>query len=266
MAKVRDIYELIDRLASMNTKENDDNCGLLVGNYDDEVTKVLVALDITNEVIQEAKNRGAQLIVSHHPVFNFEYERFYTIGKQTPIYNLAYNGIAAICVHTPLDIAKGGINDIIYDMLKEPFGLGENAEIFIPAQNTDEVGFGKICDVSENISPERAAVMLKDIFGCTVVRYCSGNRPIRKLAFCSGGGGSLVREAIKRDADAYICGDVKHDQWISARNSGISLFDCGHYHTEIIMVKYIVDKIMENIQNVEVYAAESGTDPVQYAL
>ena len=98
------------------------------------------------------------------------------------------------------------------------------------------------------------AKTLKEIFGCTVVKYCKGRKKIKRMAFCSGGGGSLTRLAIAKGADAYICGDVKHDQWISAVNNGISLFDCGHYHTEVIMVNYLKNRLAEKIQGVEFVA------------
>lgn len=258
------IYDAMNEIAPFCDMDRGDNSGLLVGNREDTVTKALIALDITNDVIDEAREIGAELIISHHPVFNFRYEEFNTIGIQTPIYNLAYNKIGAICSHTTLDVAVGGINDIILDMLREPFSLCDDAEIF--ERINDRVGYGKIVTVGKDITPEEMAKTLKEIFGCTVVKYCKGRKKIKRMAFCSGGGGSLTRMAIAKGADAYICGDVKHDQWISAVNNGISLFDCGHYHTEVIMVNYLKNRLAEKIQGVEFVASRKGTDPCCYEV
>lgn len=261
---IGEIYDAMNEIAPFSDMDRGDNSGLLVGNRGDKVTKVLIALDITNDVIAEAAETGAELVISHHPVFNFRYEEFNTIGIQTPIYNLAYNKIGAICSHTTLDVAVGGINDIILNMLREPLSLCDDAEIF--DYTSAERGYGKIVTVGKDITPDGMAEKLRKVFGCTVVKYSRGTRKIKKLAFCSGGGGSLTRMAIAKGVDAYITGDVKHDQWISAVNNGISLFDCGHYHTEVIMVDYLKEKLTEKIQGVEFVSSKRGIDPCVYEM
>ncbi len=78
------------------------------------------------------------------------------------------------------------------------------------------------------------AEKLKNILGCTIVRYTDGGKPIKKAAFCTGSGGNLIEAALNQGADAYITSEVKHDQWSLAKQRGISVFDCGHFHTENI--------------------------------
>ena len=262
MTTVGKIYDILDKSAPFKRADKYDNSGILVGDREDTVSKVLIALDITNDVIEEAKEKGADLIISHHPVFNFRYEEFGNINDKTPIYNLAKYGISAICTHTCLDVAKGGINDIIFDMLKEPFSLKDNPEILEVVG--EDYGYGKICVSEKEFTPKETAEMLKKIFGCTIVKYCSGKDKINKIAYCSGGGGSLLTLAYEKGADAYICGDVKHDRWIAAKNLGISLFDCGHYHTEVIMVDYLVKLLSSEFSDTEFLPAEKGTDIVEY--
>lgn len=265
MTDIRTIYEEMNRIAPFDFQDKGDNSGLLVGNSSAKVTKVLIALDITNDVIDEAADKGAELIISHHPVFNFNYEEFSSIDGNMPIYRLANKSIGAICAHTCLDIADGGINDIIFDMLREPLGLEDGFEV-LEKVHADGRGYGKIVTCKEPLEPMKTAEILKAVFRCSVVKFCSGQRPIRRLAFCSGGSGGLVKLAYESGADGYICGDVKHDRWIAARNYGLSVFDCGHFHTENIMVGYLVKRLSATFSDVVFEAAQSGGDPVEYIL
>lgn len=263
MTTVNSIYEILDRTAPFKYQEKWDNSGLIVGDGDSEVNKILIALDITNSVVDEACRKGSDLIISHHPVI---FHPLKTIDFNNPVCRLLQEFKSAICIHTPFDVAKGGINDIIYDMLKKPLMLEDDAESIEVVSNDGVTGYGKICStmLSDDFDEKEIAAILKDVFNCTVVRYCEGTRYIRRVAFCSGAGGSFLDTVIGMNADVYITGDVKHDQWITARNNGLALFDCGHYHTETIALDYLKRVIQANFPDVKVEIAESNTDPVRY--
>ncbi|MGN1303918.1 MAG: Nif3-like dinuclear metal center hexameric protein [Oscillospiraceae bacterium] len=256
---VKDILAEMDRIAPLSLTEKGDNSGLLAGLPSDGATKVLAALDITNEVVEEAIAKGADVIISHHPVI---YHPLYSLSDENPACRAMKNGIACLCFHSPLDLAKGGINDIIFDMLKEPFGLC-GPEAFV-----EEVGggfgYGLVCRLKNPLEPYKAAEMLKNIFKCSIVRYTRGGRPIEKLAFCSGGAGSMLPDALRLGADAYITGDVKHDQMITALNFGATLFDCGHFHTENIVIPYLAKRFAEDMPEIAFEIAERSTDPCNY--
>ncbi len=262
MYTVKDILAETDKIAPLANLHHGDNSGLLVGDADTEVTSVLTALDITCDVVREAHKKGANVIVAHHPVI---YNPLYRLSEKDPACLALKYGIACICFHSPLDMADGGINDIIYDMLKEPFRLSKPDAVIEPV-HPDGRGYGMVCNVNAEFSPEKAAAKLKEIFGCTVVRYTNGTRPLKRLAFCSGGAGSDLPKAIALNADGYITGDVKHDQMITALNEGISLFDCGHYHTEVIAMAYLKKRFNEDYPDLSFEIADSNTDPVSYAL
>lgn len=260
---VNSIYDILDRTAPFRYQEKWDNSGLIVGDGDSEVNKILIALDITNSVVDEACRKGSDLIISHHPVIFHPLKK---IDFNNPVCRLLQEFKSAICIHTPFDVAKGGINDILYDMLKKPLMLKDDAET-IEAVSADGVaGYGKICStvLGEDCDEKEIARILKDVFGCTVVRYCEGTRYIRRIAFCSGAGGSFLDKVIEMNADVYITGDVKHDQWITAANNGLALFDCGHYHTETVALEYLKRVIQANFPEIKVEIAESNTDPVCY--
>lgn len=261
MYTVKDIYAMMDEIAPMKNLHKGDNSGLVVGNPDAEVKKVLFALDITCDVVREAIEIGADVIVAHHPVI---FHPLYALDDSSPACLAFKHGIACICFHSPLDMADGGINDIIFDMLNPTLKL-KKLETLEPI-HADGRGYGFTCSVGEEILPEDLAKLVKDIFGCTVVRYTNSGKKISKLAFCSGGAGGNLSLAIAQGADAYITGDVKHDQWITARNNGIALYDCGHFHTEDIAIPYLISRFKAAYAGLELVQAKADTDPVDYVL
>lgn len=262
MYKVKDILAEMDKIAPLKNIHKGDNSGLLVGDPEMEVTSVLTALDITVDVVREAAEKGANVIVAHHPVI---FHPLYTLDETNPACLALKLGIACICFHSPLDMADGGINDIIYDMLKEPLSLSKPDGVVEPV-HPDGRGYGMVCDTFADVTPEEMAAILKQTFGCTVVRYTKGLRTIKRIAFCSGGAGSDLPNAMALGADAYITGDVKHDQLITAKNNGISLFDCGHYHTEDNAMPYLKMRFNEDYPDLSFEIADSDRDPACYAL
>lgn len=261
MYTVKDIYAMMDEIAPMKNLHKGDNSGLIVGNPDAEVKKVLFALDITSDVVREAIEIGADVIVAHHPII---FHPLYALDDINTACLAFKNNIACICFHSPLDMADGGINDIIFDMLNPTLKL-KKLETLEPI-HSDGRGYGFTCSVGEEILPEDLGKLLKDIFGCTVVRYTNSGKKISKLAFCSGGAGGNLPLAIAQGADAYITGDVKHDQWITARNNGIALYDCGHFHTEDIAIPYLISRFKAAFAGLELVQAKADTDPVDYIL
>lgn len=261
MYTVKDIFAMMDKIAPMKNLHKGDNSGLLVGNPDAKVEKVLFALDITCDVVREAVEIGANVIVAHHPVI---FHPLYALDDSNPACLAYKHGIACICFHSPLDMADNGINDCIFDMLNPVLKL-KKLETLEPI-HPDGRGYGFTCSVGEEILSEDLGKLLKNIFGCTVVRYTNSGKKISRLAFCSGGAGGNLPFAIAQGADAYITGDVKHDQWITARNSGIALYDCGHFHTEDIAIPYLISCFKAAYAGLELVQATADTDPVDYII
>lgn len=258
---VGEIYDEIDRISPFCTQESWDNSGLLIGDRKNEVTKILTALDITNEVIDEAIAKKADLIVSHHPII---FRPLKNLSAKDPAARLIANGISAICVHTPLDIAVNGINDMIADKLSREFKFKDLRMPIIPLKNGINAGDGRICELDEEITADEMVSRLSKIFGCRCIRYVSSSEPIRKLAICSGSGGSFLDDVEMSGCNAYITGDIKHDVWISAKQKNISLFDCGHYYTEKLSAEYMALFLKTAAPNAEVSVSEADTDIVSY--
>ena len=260
MNLVSEIYTYIDSFAPFSTQEKWDNSGLLTGSMNKKVSKVLVTLDITNEVADEAAEIGAELIIAHHPVI---FKPLYSLSENEPSCKLLKSGISAICVHTPYDVAEGGMSDILMELtgFEKTEGILE-----ITGQRNKSYGFGTIGVASQEYMADALAEKLKNILGCTIVRYTDGGKPIKKAAFCTGSGGNLIEAALNQGADAYITSEVKHDQWLLAKQRGISVVDCGHFHTENIGMIRLCKMLAADFSNIEFVMSEVNKDPVKYVL
>lgn len=254
------IYEYLDSLYPFKTQEKWDNSGILIDNLYMECSKILLTLDIDYRACFEAYCCGAELIISHHPII---FEPLKRISSGSPAAYLLKNDISAICMHTNLDKSPNGTNGMILRKIREYFELDGEPEIFEDCG--DGLGFGYVCELTDEVEAEKFGRILKELFGCEVVRTNSrGKKSVKRFAFCSGSGGSMLGEAIDRDCDSYITGDVKHDVWIEANNRGISLFDCCHFHTENLVLEELRCVLEERFPQLEVIIAESSADPVKY--
>lgn len=250
MTKICDIYNLINEFAPYNLQESYDNSGVNVGSTEKEVRKILLALDVTNEVCDEAISENADLIITHHPVI---FRGLKSLDEKNVAVRLAVNGISAISMHTNFDSAKGGMNDLLCERL----GLVPKESLLIE----NGVPTGYVCEC-EFESAKALAEVAKSRLGCRVVRYNDEGKAVRLVAVCSGSGGGFLINAIKKSCDAYITGDVKHDVFIDAHNAGLTVIDAGHFYTENIFYSFLINIITENFKDVEVFTARTNKDVV----
>ncbi len=248
------IYNAINSAADFSYAESWDNSGGLV-RTGREIKKILTALDITKEVALEAVKVKADLVVSHHPVI-FKGLKF--LDENEPAVILAKNDIGAICAHTNADIAPDGLNDYLCKT------LGFKAVEGLPLAVEEGKGIGKVCDLERDFSAKELALYLKEKLGCKTVRYSDCKKTIRRVGICSGSGGDFLFEAVKKDCDGLITGDVKHNFFVSSNNIGISIFDAGHYYTEVIFSGYITEILKDAFPKLEISRAQSDFDPCDY--
>ncbi len=251
MVTVGEIYRAIDEIAPFASALEFDNAGLLVGSAGQQVSRVVLALDITLEVVKEAVKSNAQLIVSHHPVI---FHPIRDLPVESVAYQLAQHGIAAICAHTNLDMAPlWGVNAALADAL----GL-ENVRAMTQHGGNTETVIGTVpeCD------PQAFAVSVKQRLKRPTVEYCKGDRAVRHVALCSGAGGAFVADAIKSGADAFVTGEVKHHEWLLAHENGLTIVCAGHFGTENIVMERLQNFLQSRFAGLQVQMALSGRDPV----
>ena len=252
MAAVKDIYEALDSWAPFGIQLDFDNAGFLVGRGDREVTKILVSLDITPEVAREAAEWGAQLIVSHHPVI-FHPARSVTDGDPTgqTLLALIEGGVAAICAHTNLDAAQGGVNDCLARALE----LGDLEQLHQDGALPDgsPYGIGRVGQAhKEGLSAGSYAAYVKDRLGAASVRYVDGGKPVSRVAVGGGSCGSMLEDAMKLGCDTFVTADVKYDTFLQARCLGINLMDAGHFPTENVVCPILSEFLKARFPQAEV--------------
>lgn len=250
MVKVAEIFEYLNKLAPVSLKMDFDNVGLLVGDAAQSVSKCLVSLDITDEVIDEAACFGADLIVSHHPII-FGAVKSVTaddlVGRK--IIELVRNNISAICMHTNLDIAEGGVNDALMAALEiypqrwlEPCGINEHG---------NAVGCGRIGMLDHPMQFESFLKLCKTALKANGLRYHYAGRPVKKLAVMGGAGGSSLMDAVSAGCDTYVTSDIKYNSFLDAKELGINLIDADHFCTENVIVPVLADKLAAAFTDVE---------------
>ncbi len=235
--------ELMETIAPKDLAENWDNVGLQVGDEEKEVKKILIALDATMEVIEEAIKKEVDLIVTHHPFLLFK--KIETITKQDvlgkKIYALIENEIAVLSAHTNLDIVSGGINDI----LAKQIGLIDGSVLEITNSFTQD-GIGRIGHLKEVISFETFVKQLKETFAIkeTNIGHFVGakEKQVQKVAVCGGSGVSLMQEAHNQGADVLVTGDLKFHEAQTALDLDLCIADITHYASEAIVVPMLFEK------------------------
>ena len=216
---VNDVVRMVGEIAPYELAEAWDNIGLLVGRRQREVTRVLVALDLTKAVIAEAKALGAQLIVTHHPVMFAPRKRLTDEEYEgSLLLELAESGLAMIAAHTNLDAAPGGVNDTLMALMGTVNVTGEGC--FRVGDLPEGTTLGMLC--------ARASARLHT----TVRAYGQEDTVVHKLGCCSGAGSSEMGEAIALGADCFITGEVKHHHALEAVERGVCMIEAGHYETE----------------------------------
>ena len=262
MTTVGDILTFVEALAPRSMKMDWDNVGLLCGSRNTPVTKILVALDPFEGVCQEAKEFGAQLIVSHHPLI-FQAPKAITdetsIGRC--IMTLCVAGISAINAHTNLDCAPGGVNDA----LAQKLGL-QNIAVIKPNgadENGNEWGLLRCGDVKEQKLSDFLH-FVKERLNAPGLRYVDGGQPVQKVAVGGGSCAGAMLDAIAAGCDTFVTADIKYNQFWDGQDLGINLIDAGHFATENPIVSVLAEKIAAAFPEIAVKISESHTDCMKY--
>ena len=262
MVIINDIYTFLNEIAPVRYQMDFDNAGFLVGDGGAAVKKALLALDITDAVIAEAIELRAQLIVSHHPLIFTPLRHATTddlAGRK--VLAMARHGISAICMHTNLDAAEGGVNEVLAGI----FGMRE-MEAFAE-------GCGRVGSIEPVTVPELAKKAQKELASrcnqpfngpAVQVKFADTGKTVRRLAVISGAGGSLFEEALAMGADCLLTGEANHHHACDAKRLGLSLIAAGHYATEFLVTAAVAEKLRAALPGVEVLVSTANKDPYTY--
>lgn len=239
--KCQIIMDAMEQLAPKKVACDWDNVGLLVGSPQQEVKRILVCLDATEDTAEQAIRKGCDMIISHHPVI-FEGMK----KMRTDLYmgrfmqKLLVNNIAVFSAHTNLDMSDGGVNDVLAELI----GL-EKIKHFLDGEEI----IGRIGYLPEEKTIEEFAQQVKNGIGAEYIRLVkSGDKKVRKVALCSGAGAGFLFKAAFQGADCYLTGDVKYHDGQHAVEQGIHMIDGGHFATEYPVRLVLAKRLQELLQ------------------
>lgn len=241
MATIKDIYEFINELAPFDTQMEWDKSGFSVGDIETEAKTVVMSLDITDKVIDFAAQKGAQLIITHHPLI---FNPIKKIMSTDLVYRLVRNGIHTIGAHTNWDSAALGVNHVLANLL----GL-ENIEP-LTVEN-EPAPLARIGDLPEEMDGEEFIAMAKKALNAGNITYTKGKERIKRVAVIGGGGGEYWEACAKAGADVLLTGDTGYHHYLGAQKAGIMLATAGHYETEYPAIAALRDILAEKFPETE---------------
>lgn len=259
MPTVREIEAALFELAPREGTMEWDNVGHLLGNPAQEVERCMVALDITHAVAEEAIAAGCQLIISHHPIMNCKWSQVQTVRDDTfqgsLLTRLLRANVSAICMHTNLDVAEGGVNDV----LAQALGI-RNPEGF-----TNE----GVCRCGWRPEPMALPEFVRFIsrtLSCNGVRYADAGKPVYRVAVGGGACGEFEDAAISAGCDTFVTSDLSYHQFVDAKVKGINLIDAGHFPTENPVCGTLVSFLAERFPDLRIQKSVSHREAIQYYM
>lgn len=255
MVKIQDIAEIIEKSFPLSNACSWDNVGLIIGNRENKVSKALLALDFDIDIATEAKEVGADVIITHHPIL---FSPINKITSDTPtgraILFLIENGIALYSAHTNLDCSPGGINDYLVNLYE--FKNMKHFDI----EPEKQYGLSRISELESPMTLKELAKHVAQKLGVPHIYYIGRDDAVIKTAFtCSGSGGSLISK--DKPADVFITGDIKYSSAREFHDDDLNVIYAGHYDTEIHTVK-IFEKVLSNL-DIELISSKKGINIVK---
>ena len=237
---VGQILDILNQMAPPELKEDYDNVGLLAGRPDRPVERIMVGLDLTEGLVREAAEWGAQLIVTHHPIFFRGRKNIREDDAEgAAVCALIRENMSLIAAHTNFDNAPCGVNDA----LAQALGL----EDVCVMEHGMRMGM-----LPEAMSPERFCDWTEEKLACRARMYVlSPETLIERVAVCGGAGGDFWPQAARAGAQAFVTGEIRHHDALAGTAAGLCMVEAGHYETEHIAIKLLADGLQERINTLQ---------------
>ncbi len=265
--KIKELCTWLESLAPLSLQESYDNSGLIVGLPDEEIKSVLISLDTTEAIVDEAIALGANLIISHHPIVFKGLKKINDSDYvQRTVRKAIKHDIAIYAAHTNLDnIHPNGVSSKIAENLGliNTQVLAEKDAILSKDSNVC-YGLGIIGDLPSPILDEHFLDVIKEKMSCQLIRHTKlFHRAISKIAVCGGSGSSFLKNAKSAGAEMFITGDFKYHEFFDAEDQ-IIIADIGHFESEQFTIELLHDLISNNFSNFAAHCTKINTNPVKY--
>ncbi len=262
MTTIQDVCQFLDTFAPTRLAEDWDNVGLLVGDPASKADRIMTCLTVTPESADEAIDRKADLIVTHHPLPFRPLKRLTT--QETPskmLWSLIRAGVSIYSPHTGFDSASGGINQ----RLASRFGLTDVRPLVPTDDEPDSLGSGRVGNLSTTTLAELTAD-IKRQFRMDHLQFVGEmNNQISRVAIACGSGGSFLKQAQLAECNAFVTGETDFHTCLEARATGISLILLGHYASERFAVEELAGHLKGSFSDCNIWASEKESDPVSWA-
>ena len=263
MTKIKEITDFLESIAPLHFQESYDNAGLIYGDEEAEISGVLISLDLTEEVLQEAIESDSNLVISHHPIIFRGIKKFTGHYVDRIVAMAIKNDIAIYAIHTNLDnVLDDGVNGKIAEIL----GLEETAILQVKKEldENGRVGSGIIGNLKEPLAPKDFLSYLKERMELRVLKHTALlDAEIKKVAICGGSGSFLLDAATKAQADVFITSDFKYHEFFDA-DGKIVVVDIGHYESERFTINLLYDLLKEKFRKFAPRCTKVNTNPVKY--
>ena len=256
----KDVMYEIEKEYPLNYALSWDNVGLLVGRDDKEVKRIYIALDATDEVIDEAVRTGADMLITHHPMIFSPIKRIHNldfVGER--ILKLIQNDISYYAMHTNYDVL--GMADLSGDKMnmKNAEILEVTAEGDIGKEDEPE-GIGRVSDLETPMTLRECCEDVKSAFHLGAVKVFGNlEEKVKRIAICPGSGKSVIQAALDKNADVLITGDIGHHEGLDAIDMGMCVIDAGHYGLEHVFIDDMKQFLCDQTENLEVITYKAGS-------
>ena len=257
---IKEITDVIEAFAPLALQESYDNSGLIVGRPSDEVHKALLAVDVTDEVMDEAERESCDIIITHHPIIFHPLKRFNSANQvERCVERAIRKGIALYACHTNLDSAPNGMSWRLASML----GV-EDLEVLQPSAAGEQSGFGVVGNIAEPTPTEEFLRKVMEISGASVVRHSDIATPsVSRVAVCTGSGAFLIGEARKAGAELYVTADLKYNDFMTP-DGALTVADIGHFESEYCAIEILFDILSKKFLTFAVRKSECSRNPINY--
>ncbi len=239
--KLADFLEMMEQVAPKNLAWERDNPGLLIGPAQREIKRVLIALDATPVTVEEAAACGAELLLTHHPLFWDPVRRILPDDPETAAaYQLIRHGVGLFAAHTNLDAAQGGVNDQL------ALCLGIRDAVPLPPEGLGRIGF-----LDGFASFGAFAAFVQEALHTTVLSCGEKDAPVSRVALVGGAGGSELTAAAAAGADTFVTGELSHDRALWAKQANLNVIVAGHYETERVVLQPLARRLQELANDVQ---------------
>ena len=260
MNTVGSLSDFLNQLAPLSLSEDWDNTGLLVGNHDQPVTKLMTCLTVTEDVVCEAVQEGVDLIVSHHPMlFRATKKVTAATAEGRMLLKLITNGIAVYSPHTAFDSCRMGINQRLAEALRL-----SKIQCLRSSDLAEHPGSGRWGDLAPGVALSDFLKQVKQVVSADYLEFCGNlESVVSRVAVACGSAAEFLEDAIGQGCDTFVTGEARFHSALEAQAAGVNLILVGHYESERPAVEWLASEIESQVSGLQVMVSQRDLNPLQ---